>query len=152
MSDHPYALTGYQSDIDGKDRYTGQNYEERGRTTLAYRWQKTILSPLDVPLGANGLKPFIKRNAWTKAVVVEELNGRDDFKDRAGNEDWHSVHIIARGKRLLHYVNGVLISDVTDNDTVNGRASGHIGFQVHVGPPMKVEYRKIMLKQLEHSP
>jgi hypothetical protein len=41
------------------------------------------------------------------------------------------------------------MSDVTDNDEVNSRASGHIGVQVHVGPPMKVEYRNIMLKELK---
>jgi NDP-sugar pyrophosphorylase family protein len=33
----PFALKGYQADIDGAIRYTGQNYEERGRTTLGYR-------------------------------------------------------------------------------------------------------------------
>ena len=37
----PFALRGYQADIDGGNRYTGQNYEERKRTTLAYRGQKT---------------------------------------------------------------------------------------------------------------
>src|SRR5712671_674615 len=29
-----WALKGYQADIDGAQRYTGQNYEERGRTFL----------------------------------------------------------------------------------------------------------------------
>ena len=37
LPDVPFALKGYQADIDGANRYTGQNYEERGRTTLAYR-------------------------------------------------------------------------------------------------------------------
>ena len=40
------------------------------------------------------------------------------------------------------------MSDVTDNDTVNRKMSGMLGIQVHVGPPMKVEYRNIRLKQL----
>jgi hypothetical protein len=40
------------------------------------------------------------------------------------------------------------MSDVTDNDTENGKSEGLIGVQVHVGGPMKVEYRNIMLKQL----
>ncbi len=31
----PYALKGYQADIDGENVYTGQNYEERGRGFLA---------------------------------------------------------------------------------------------------------------------
>ncbi len=38
----PYALKGYQFDIDGKNQYTGQNYEERGRTILAYPGQAVV--------------------------------------------------------------------------------------------------------------
>src|SRR5262249_7119844 len=37
VADTPFALRGYQFDIDGANRYTGQNYEERGRTFLAQR-------------------------------------------------------------------------------------------------------------------
>ncbi len=40
----PFALRGYQADIDGGNRYTGQNYEERKRTTLAYRGQNTRIT------------------------------------------------------------------------------------------------------------
>lgn len=36
----PFGLKGYQADIDGKNNYTGQNYEERGRTTLAFRGER----------------------------------------------------------------------------------------------------------------
>jgi hypothetical protein len=45
-------------------------------------------------------------------------------------------------------VNGVLMSDVTDNDIDNRRFEGLLGVQVHVGPPMKVEYRNFRLKKL----
>jgi len=147
LDDHPYSLTGYQSDIDGQLRHTGSNYEERGRTTLAYRGQKTILPPLQAPLGANGLKPFIKKNAWTLAIVAESLGDKDELAAHVHQSDWNEVHIIADGHRLQHFVNGVLMSDVTDYDSINGRASGYLGVQVHVGPPMKVEYRNIRLKQ-----
>jgi hypothetical protein len=41
------------------------------------------------------------------------------------------------------------MSDVTDNDTVNRKSAGLIGVQVHVGPPMKVEYRNIRLKEIK---
>jgi len=40
---------------------------------------------------------------------------------------------------------------VTDNDTVHRRADGLLGVQVHVGPPMKVEYRDLRLKDLTHD-
>jgi len=41
------------------------------------------------------------------------------------------------------------MSDVTDNDLVNGKSKGMIGVQVHVGPPMKVQYRNLRLKELK---
>jgi hypothetical protein len=56
---------------------------------------------------------------------------------------------VAKGNRLQHYINGVLISDVIDNDPINAKSAGLIGVQVHVGPPMKVEYRNIMLKVIK---
>ena len=36
----PYAMRGYQADLHGGDRYTGNCFEERGRTFLALRGQK----------------------------------------------------------------------------------------------------------------
>jgi len=49
---------------------------------------------------------------------------------------------------LEHYVNGVLMSEVID-DVVNRRMKGVLGVQVHIGPPMKIEYRNILMKELE---
>ena len=62
--------------------------------------------------------------------------------------DWNQIHLIVKGNRLQHFVNGVLMSDVTDNDPANRKMTGLLGVQVHVGPPMKVEYRNIRLKKL----
>jgi hypothetical protein len=143
ITEVPYALRGYQADIDGMNRYTGQNYEERGRTTLAYRGQTTKIN------GAtdNGsVKDNIKNNAWTKVDVEKSMN-KDSLQNFIKSEDWNEVHLVVKGNRLMHYVNGVLMSDVTDNDAVNRKLKGLLGVQVHVGPPMKVEYRNIKLKQ-----
>jgi hypothetical protein len=63
--------------------------------------------------------------------------------------DWNEYHIIAKGNRLQHYINGVLMSDVTDNDTANRKLSGVLGVQVHVGPPMKVEYKNFRIMNYE---
>ena len=60
----------------------------------------------------------------------------------------NTFHLIVKGNHLQHYINDVLMSDVTDEDTVNGKQKGLLGVQVHVGPPMKVQYRNLMLKQL----
>ncbi|MFD3002437.1 DUF1080 domain-containing protein [Pontibacter toksunensis] len=142
----PFALRGYQADIDGRNRYTGQNYEERGRTTLAYRGQKVKVSSPDGQ--AKSLRDNVKNNAWTATTVTESLGASDSLKAHIKSDDWNEVHLVVKGNRLQHYVNGVLMSDVTDNDTINRKLEGLLGIQVHVGPPMKVEYRDLRMKQL----
>ena len=145
LKDLQYALKGYQADIDGANRYTGQNYEERARTTLAYRGQKTVIREQSAP---GPLQDHIKSNAWTETTVTGSLGSSDSLKTLIKSEDWNKVHLIVKGNRMLHYINDVLMSDVTDNDKINGKSSGLLGVQVHVGPPMKVEFRNIRLRQL----
>jgi Domain of Unknown Function (DUF1080) len=141
----PYAMRGYQADINGQNNYTGQNYEERGRTTLAYPGQKVIVNGPEIN---TALKDNIKNNAWTKTIVTGSSGSTDSLRKQIRNADWNEYHLIIKGNRLLHYINGVLMSDVTDNDTTNRKLSGSVGVQVHVGPPMKIEYRNFRIKNL----
>ena len=146
LKDVPHALKGYQADIDGANRYTGQNYEERGRTTLAYRGEKvTVKAPVS---SSDSLQSHIKNNAWTERTVTGSLGNSDSLQGKIHAEEWNTCHLIVKGNHLQHFINGILMSDVTDNDNVNGKSEGLLGVQVHVGPPMKVEYRNIRLKQL----
>ncbi|WP_373496246.1 DUF1080 domain-containing protein [Aquiflexum sp.] len=144
LTELPYALKGYQADIDGKNTYTGQNYEERKRTTLAYRGQKTEIQPQDPP---GELRDNVERNAWKGLLVVEDLGDRDSLKNLIHAEDWNSMHLIIKENVLQHFVNGILMSEVVDKDPINSSSKGYLGVQVHVGPPMKVEFRDIYLKE-----
>lgn len=125
-----FALKGYQADIDGQQRYTGQNYEEKGRTFLA---QRGDLSRVD----ADG-----------KARVIGSVGLKDELAKKTRNEDWNEVHLIARGNVLTHLFNGQVMSVVIDDDAARRKFDGLLGVQVHVGPPMKVEFRNIRLKRL----
>jgi len=127
--DNRFAMRGYQFDIDGRNNYTGQNYEEKGRLFLALRGQVTHV------LGTR------------KPIAMASLG---DPKELASliTTDWNPVHIIARGNVLMHYLNGHLLSMVIDDDPVGRMMEGQIGVQVHVGPPMKVEYRNFRLKTI----
>jgi hypothetical protein len=147
LKDLPFAVKGYQLDIDGANRYTGQNYEERGRTTLAYRGQITTIKAQNAENTKESVQSKIKNNAWTDLSVTGSLGESDALLQKIKSEDWNTCRLVAKGNRLQHYINGILMSDVTDNDQVNGKSKGVLGIQVHVGPPMKVEYRKIMIKQ-----
>ena len=144
----PHALRGYQADIDGKRRYTGQNYEEKKRATLAYRGEKVAINTQPNPNEPGSLRANVQKNCWQSREVLSSLGDSDSLKTKIKADDWNAVHLIVKGNHLQHFVNGVLMSDVTDNDTINRSNSGHLGVQVHVGPPMTVEFRNILLKQL----
>ena len=143
LPDLPYALRGYQADIDAANTYTGQNYEERGRTILALPGQQVRLPPVD-----GEISDYAKRNTWTASEETGSLGDRETLKTHIKSGDWNELRIVAKGNHLQHYINGVLMSDVTDDDEKNRRSEGLMGFQVHVGPPMKIEFKDIRLKQL----
>ena len=128
LKDIPFALKGYQADIDGANQYTGQNYEERGRGFLAWRGQTVRLDP------------------HSKPVILDSLN-IDSLKTFIKSNDWNEIYLQVKGNHMKHYINGVLMSDVTDNDTANRKFEGVLGLQLHVLPHMKVEYRNIWYKK-----
>lgn len=142
----PFALRGYQADIDGGNRYTGQNYEERKRTTLAYRGQKTRIT--SQPDSITETRGYVERNAWKGLNLVSELGNRDELGALIKKGEWNNIHLVIKGNVMKHYVNGTLMSEVQDDDTKNRMLKGLMGFQVHVGPPMKVQFKNIMLKKL----
>ena len=148
LENNPYALRGYQCDIDGKLKYTGQNYEEKKRTTLAYRGEKVRLMPQQNPDINGDLKKNITKNCWQSRTIESSLGDADFLASKIYKEDWNTIHLIVKGSKLQHFVNGVLMSEVNDLDTINRSVKGYIGVQVHVAPPMKVAYRNILLKVL----
>jgi hypothetical protein len=64
----PYALRGYQADLNGPNTFTGSNYEERRRTTLASQGQKTVLPSLNNP--EDPLQTHIVDNQWLPKIVT----------------------------------------------------------------------------------
>jgi hypothetical protein len=123
-----FAMRGYQCDIDGQNRYTGNNYEEKGRLFLATRGEVTHVTGMRKPV-------IVSRLGENKALALKIETG------------WNSVHLIIRGNVLIHSINGQMMSMVIDDDPARAR-QGQIGVQVHVGPPMRVDYRNWRLKKL----
>ena len=128
LADIKWAMKGYQADMDAKQTYTGQFYEERGRGFLALRGQASYVAP--------GQKPGL----------VATVGSNDELKALIKSDDWNSVHLIARGNTLTQILNGRVMSVVIDDDAANRRLDGLIGFQVHRGDPMKVQFRNIRIK------
>ena len=62
--------------------------------------------------------------------------------------EWNELRIVAKGNHLQHFLNGKLSADVTDADAAHAAKSGVIGLQLHVGPPMTIQFKNIQLKTL----
>lgn len=124
---NPFAMKGYQFDIDGRKQYAGNNYEEKGRLFLGLRGQITRVV---------GSRPPVLVSTFADGAELA----------RSITDDWNAVHIMARGPVLSHLLNGQLMAVVVDDDAPNRPVDGLIGVQVHVGPPMKVEYRNLRIR------
>ncbi|MGH9161538.1 MAG: 3-keto-disaccharide hydrolase [Vicinamibacteraceae bacterium] len=127
-----WVLRGYQADIDVENEYTGMIYEERGRGFLARRGQAAY-----VPAGEDA-RPRIIGNLEQRA---------DELQRIIKTGDWNHVHIIARGNTIVQILNGHVTSVLVDDDEANRSLGGLIGFQMHRGDPMKVEFRNVYLKK-----
>jgi hypothetical protein len=125
-----WVMQGYQADIDLKQMFTGQIYEERGRQFLALRGQLTYI--------ADGKKP----------ALVGSTGDNAQLKSLIKENDWNDVDIIARGNIIIQLFNGHVMSALIDDDTAGRKMQGEIGIQLHRLPnaAMKIETRNIRLK------
>jgi hypothetical protein len=125
-----YVLKGYQADMDAKAMYTGMLYEERGRGFLAERGRV-------VRIAEGGTRK-----------LIGTPGDAEELKNLLKLDDWNQLHIIARGPTVIQVINGRIFSVCIDEDEKGRIPEGLLGLQLHVGMPMKVEFRNIMYKKL----
>ena len=127
-----WSVAGYQVELDNGPGKSGFLYEERGRKFLALVGEKV---EIDVQQKPNVVGLLARR----KDLVASHY-----YK----SQDWNEYRIVARGNHLQHFINGVQTVDVVDNDSKGRSLEGILALQIHVGPPMLVEFKDIFLKNL----
>ena len=123
-----FVVGGYQADIDANKRYMGINYEERGRGIMAERGE------------------IVAVDAQGKKSRVGSAGDADALLSQIKWEDWNRYKIVAKGHVLQHFINDQLMSEVQDSESAKSAAEGVLALQLHAGPPMKVQFKNIMLK------
>lgn len=120
------VVTGYQCDVvSNRADYNGMLYEERGRRILAHTGEKVIIDRKGQP--------------W----VVGEL----PLKEFPPGQ-WHAFRVLVQGNHYQHWIDGHPTVDVIDLDEQGRKLEGVLAVQVHVGPPMKIQYKDFFLKRL----
>ena len=124
---------GYQADFEAGKTYSGILYEERGRGILAKRGEKTVIKEVD---------------GKTKVEKVGETGKTEDIQAKIKDEDWNDYVVIAKGNHLQHFINGQQTVDVVDEQPSKAAKDGILALQIHVGPPMIVQFKNIRIKKL----
>jgi type 1 glutamine amidotransferase len=122
------ALVGPQADFSADHAWTGVVMEYLGRGVLAERGRKVIYTDKGE-----------RRDAGSTGDPKELLKAVRD-------NDWNDYHVIVRGNLILLRINDVVMSEVRDHDPRRAVA-GLLALQVHTGPSMKVQFKKIRLRQ-----
>ena len=130
-----FVVAGYQGDFEAGKTYSGILYEERGRGILAKRGEKVVIKE-----GADAKKPKIE--------ITGSLGKTEEIQAKIKAGDWNEYRVVAKGGHLQHFINGVQTVDVTDETAVGAR-KGLLALQLHAGPPMVVQFKDLVLKEIK---
>lgn len=118
---------GYQADMNGGGNYVGFLYHPK-QHLIGERGA-------DVEIDAAGKKKvtrFADGPALQKLYRVEQ---------------WNEMRVKVEGRTITVWINGVRTTSVEDPREAFFPTKGHIALQLHQGPPMKVEFRNIRIKE-----
>jgi Domain of Unknown Function (DUF1080) len=122
-----FIVGGYQADIDSQKRYMGINYEERGRGIMAERGE------------------IVSVDASDKKARVGTCGDAEALTGKFNTEGWNTYRIVAKGGICQHFINGTLMSELQDGQSDKRAKEGIFALQLHVGPPMKVQFKNIVI-------
>lgn len=125
-----WVLRGYQADMDFTENYVGNVHDERGRGVISRRGEVTRI--VDGP----------------KFKVIGSIGDSTLLRGVMNVTGWNQYHIIARGPVLLQFLNGQLMAVAIDEDSKGATAEGVLGFQMHTGPPFRIEFRNVLYRKL----
>jgi|GEM_PF-102756 len=132
---HPWCVGGYQYDLSPGGDIDGLLYEERSLRSLGIMPGNAAVIALD-------------GRRWRTKVLADDARLRAIHR----RDDWNEAGIRAVGNRIEFSKNGEKVLEVVDHDAAHRRLSGVIAMQLHVGGPMKVQFKDVWLQELPPAP
>jgi hypothetical protein len=122
-------LVGAQADFDATGRWTGVIMEYLLRGVLAERGQRVV----------------IEKTGATQ--VVGSVGDPAELLKFVKTGQWNDYQVLAKDGNVVLQINGVTMCELDDRDP-RRLVRGWLALQVHVGPPMVVQFKDIYLRRL----
>lgn len=123
----PWNILGHHADIFDHDAHMGTFYF---RGVQAWRGQK------------------VRMDAQRKPVLIEQFAAADELMKQIDRYGWNSMRLVVQGRTWVLFMNGVKMAEVEEDESLPLEA-GVLGFQMHAGPSMKIEFKNVFLKVLD---
>ncbi|MCM8535867.1 MAG: DUF1080 domain-containing protein [Lentisphaeraceae bacterium] len=125
-----FIVAGMQADFETGDKYSGILYEERGRGILAQRGNSIIINEQGKKIEAGKLKVPTGVDKSTK------------------EDGWQTYKVVFLNNKATHIINGYATS-ITKMESFVSKAYGRtLALQLHKGPPMKIQFKALTLREL----
>lgn len=124
-----WDTSGYQADIEDGDQWTGCLFEHT-RGGVSMRGERSVIA-------ADGTKE------------VTALGDPKALLAKVRKQDWNRYHIVARGNEITLSINDVVMCQAVDNQTGLAAREGVIALQMHPGPPMKIQFRNLRIREFD---
>ena len=137
-----WVVKGLQADFEdkmheGKDKFSGMFFEENGRMFMGQRGDVVIVqSNPNEPL-----KPVLNK--------IASVGKSEELEKHIRRDDWNDYTVIAKSNVMIHIINGHVMSIGIDEDELNAKSSGVIAWQLHAGPPLKIEMKDVRIRELK---
>ncbi len=99
-----------------------------------------------------GQSGFIYGEATGRGWLSPEPKSDNGQHDHFRNDDWNEYRVVAKGPNIKVWINGEMISDLTDEEIYKTHPEGIIGLQVHGiksgSGPYQVRWRNLKIKSL----
>lgn len=122
-----YDAWGYQADIEAGGQWTGCLFQHDRGGVVMRGYKATINTK-----GEKEESSFADPEALQGHVMAN---------------DWNAYEIRAMGNHITLSINGHRMCEVFDDDATYSRKKGFIALQMHPGPPMKIQFRNLRIKQ-----
>jgi hypothetical protein len=123
---------GYQADMEEAPNWTGCLFHHSRGAVVKRGFKGMITSE-----GKDETKQFADPTELAQRYKTEG--------------DWNEYEITAKGSVITLKINGELMCEV-DEQHKEAAKKGIIAFQMHPGPPMKIEFKDVKIKRLDLLP